>query len=74
MSGEFALPFKEEKNTLSYKCAYKHSFWFSELNKPSEHCVRGIHLNGHECFGEVGMRRTEEDVCSSLDMNSTVFF
>lgn len=55
---EFTLSFKKEK-TLSYKFAYRHCFWVSELNKPSEHSVKRIHLNGQECLSVMGRKCTE---------------
>lgn len=57
VSRGFTLPFKEK--TLSHKCAYKHYFWVSELNKPSEHSVDvRIHLNGQESLGLMGQKST----------------
>lgn len=63
---------KKKKKILSYKSAYKHYFWVSELNKPSEHSVKRIHLNGQECLSVMGGKSTEGikgEVCSWADIH-----
>lgn len=47
------------RKTHSYKSGYEHYFWVSEPNKPREHSVKRIHLNGQERSSVMGRKSTQ---------------